>query len=82
MLASRDSVDNAVSSSLLRGVQNVLQDDSLAELHDNSIAISKKVKVNRTYCMLRNFWVPHGGNFSRGGGGGEGGGGNSGEFGE
>ena len=55
VLMSRDSVDNAVSSSLLRGAQDVLQDDSLAESHDDPSAISKKVKINRTYCILRNF---------------------------
>ena len=38
-------MNNTVSSSLLEGVQNVLQPDGIAEIHDE-LAVSKKVKIN------------------------------------
>ena len=44
----RDIVNNTVSSSLLEGVQNVLQVDGITEIHDEELAVSKKVEINNT----------------------------------
>ena len=39
-------MNNTVSGSLLEGVRNVLQPDGIAEIHDDKLAVSKKVKIN------------------------------------
>ena len=41
-------MNNTVSSGLLEGVQNILRADSITEMHDDELAISKKVKINNT----------------------------------
>ena len=42
----RDIVNNTVSSSLLEGVQSVLQVDGITEVHDDELTVSKKVEIN------------------------------------
>ena len=45
---SRDSVDDGVSNSLLEGVQDALQTDGIIRMHDDEIAVSKKVVITVT----------------------------------